>query len=79
MESSGNWDNQQQYKAILEAAMVSTPEGFTDNSTISPSQYVIVKNPGARKSIRKFSEALEVKYKTPVRRLCAELFQPQMG
>ena len=29
-------DNQQQLKDILEAAMVSTPEGFTNNSPISP-------------------------------------------
>ena len=29
-------DNQQQFKGILEAYMVSTPEGFTNNSPISP-------------------------------------------
>ena len=32
----GKCDNQQQFKDILEAAMVSTIEGFTDNSPISP-------------------------------------------
>ena len=31
------------YRAILEAAMVSTTKEFTDNSPMSPSQYVIVK------------------------------------
>ena len=29
--------------------MVSTPEGVTDNSSMSPSQYVTVKKPSARK------------------------------
>ena len=37
-------DNQQQQKAIFEASMVSTNEGFTDNIPMSPSQYVTVKN-----------------------------------
>ena len=37
---SGKCDDQQQYKFIFEAAMVSTPRGFTDNSLMSPSQYV---------------------------------------
>ena len=30
-KSSVKCDDQQQYKAIIESAMVSTPEGFTDN------------------------------------------------
>ena len=29
---AGKCDDQQQYKAIIEAAMVSTPEGFYDKS-----------------------------------------------
>ena len=32
----GKCDGQQQFKDILEADMVSTTEGFTDNSPISP-------------------------------------------
>ena len=32
---SGKCDDQQQYKTIIEAAMVSTPEVFTDNSPMS--------------------------------------------
>ena len=36
-------DGQQQYKAILEASMVSIPEVFTDNSPMSPTQSVPVK------------------------------------
>ena len=38
-KSSGKCDYKQHYKAILEAAMVYIPEGFTDNIPISPSQY----------------------------------------
>ena len=51
--------------------MVSTPEGFTVNRPMSPSQYVMVKKPSARKSLRQFLYTLEVKYKTAVRRFCA--------
>ena len=35
-KQAGKCDNKQQFKDITEAAMVSTPEGFTDNSPISP-------------------------------------------
>ena len=34
--SAGICENQQQYKYILEVAMVSTPEIFTDNSPMPP-------------------------------------------
>ena len=45
---------QQHSKDIIESAMVSNPERFTDNSTMSPSQYVTVKNPCARKPPQQF-------------------------
>ena len=48
-KSSGKCDDQQQYKDIIKEIMVSTPEGFTDKSPISPSQSVTVKTPSARK------------------------------
>ena len=35
-KKAGKCDNQQKFKDILEAAMVYTLEGFTDNSPISP-------------------------------------------
>ena len=41
---NGKYDDQQKYKAIFEAAMVSAPDGFTENSPIPPSQYVTLKN-----------------------------------
>ena len=59
----GKCDNQNQYKAILEAAMVSTTERFTENSPISPGPYVTVKNNGVIKSLRLFTELFYVKIK----------------
>ena len=41
---SGKCDYQQQYKAILEAEMVSTPEVLTDNSPIQPGPFVTIKS-----------------------------------
>ena len=65
------YDNHQPYKAIIEAEMVSTPEGGTDNITIFPSQSVTVKIPSARKSLHQFLEALDVKHINSVHRLGA--------
>ena len=54
--------------AIIEAAMVSTPEGFTNSSTMAPNLYVYNKKPSAIKSLHKFTETLDVKHKTDVNR-----------
>ena len=70
-KSSGKCDEQQQYKAIIEAAMKSTYEGFNDNSLMSYGSYVPVKQPNAREFLCKFSETLGVKPKTDFHRLCA--------
>ena len=35
-KTSGKWDYQEQSKEIIEESMVSTPEGFTNKSTMSP-------------------------------------------
>ena len=43
----GKWDDQQQFKDILEDAMVSTTEGFIDNNTTSPMKSTPVKKPSA--------------------------------
>ena len=45
--------------------MVSNPGGFTDNSPISSSQYVIVKIPNPIKSLRQFLDALDIKHWFP--------------
>ena len=51
--------------------MVSTPEVFNDKSPIPYGPPVPVKQSNARKSIHQFSETLDIKPKTDVRRLCA--------
>ena len=56
---------------MIEAAMVSTTEVFNDNITMSYEQYILFKNPSMRKSLCQFSEILEIKRKTDLRRLCA--------
>ena len=43
-KTSCKCDDQQQYKTILEAVMVSTTEGCTDNSPMTPNQYYPTKN-----------------------------------
>ena len=70
-KSAGKCDDQQQYKAIIVSSMVSTTEVFNDNSPMSPSQYMNVKNPIAINSLHQFLDTLEVKPKTDVRMFCA--------
>ena len=67
--SSGRFDAKQQYKAIIEEAMVSSPEVFTDNSPMLPGPSVPIKNPSALKSLHKFLEALYVRQNISVHRL----------
>ena len=59
-------DNQKQFKDILEVAMVSTPEGFTNNSPISPMTPTPVKKQSARKSLCLFNTIIDVKNKTAI-------------
>ena len=53
-------------KDIIQAAMVSTPGGFTDDSPISPITSTPVKKPRAQKSMCLFTNILEVKKVLPV-------------
>ena len=53
-------DKQQQFKDILKSAMVSTSEGFTNNSPISPRTSSPVKKPSAQKSLCQFTNILDV-------------------
>ena len=64
---SGKCDNQQQFKDICESDMVSTPEGFTNESPISPITSTPVKKPRAGKSLCLFTKILYVKRKTFIR------------
>ena len=65
----GKFDDQQQYKAILEASMFSTPEELTDKIPLSPDQSEPAKNTSARKLLRKLSDLLDIKPKTAVLRI----------
>ena len=56
---------------MIEAELVSRPEGCTDNSMITPNPYVSSKNSSARKSLPQFTETLDVKHKTAVCRFSA--------
>ena len=56
-----------QFKAIIEESMVSTPDIFIYNSPMSHGPPTIVKKFSARKSLRIFTEVLDVKNKTYVR------------
>ena len=58
-KQAGKCDYQQQFKDIIEAVMVSTPEGFTNYSPISPSTSTLVKKPSARKSLCMFTNVLK--------------------
>ena len=68
---AGKCDDQQQIKDILEADMVSTPEGLTNISTRSPMTSTPVKKPSARKSLCLFTNILDVKEKIAIRRVKA--------
>ena len=52
--------------------MVSTPERFTDNSSISPGPPMIVKKYSARKSLCLFTEVLDFKKRTAFFRVGAD-------
>ena len=74
-QHAGKCDDQQNLKDILEAALLSTPEGVTDNilnvhMTSSP-----VKKPSARKSLFLFTKILHVKPKTAKPRFVAVKFR----
>ena len=62
-------DKQQNLKDIIDAAMVSTPDGVTDNSPNVPMTSTPVKKPSARKSLCLFTNILDVKPKTAKRRI----------
>ena len=64
---AGKCDNQQKFKDILEAAMVSTTELFTNNRIRSPMTPAPFKKPSAIKSLCIFANILDVKNKTATR------------
>ena len=64
-------DDQQNLKDIIDAAILSTPEGVTDNSTNVHMTSKPVKKPSARKSLWLFTNILDVKPTTAKRRFVA--------
>ena len=70
-KSSGKCNYKLHFKDNIESWMVSNTERFTDNSPITPGTPIIVKKRSARKSLRLFTEVLDVKNKTTVRRIGA--------
>ena len=60
-------DYQQNLKDVLDAAMVSTPEGVTDNSLNMPLTSTLFKKPSASKSVCSFTNIFNVKPKTEKR------------
>ena len=61
-------DNKQNLKDIIDADILSTPEGVTDNSPNMPMISTPVKKPSASKSLCLFTNILDVKPKTTKRR-----------
>ena len=71
-QHAGKCDDQQNLKDVLDATMVSTPEGVTNNSPNVPMTSTPVKKPSARKSLCLFTNILDVKLKIAKRRVGSE-------
>ena len=70
-QHAGKCDNQENIKDILDATMVSTPDGVTDDTTTMPITSTSVKKRSARKSLCLFINILNVKKNTSKRRIGA--------
>ena len=68
---AGKCDNQKQFKYIIKAAMVYTPEGFTYNSPISTMTSTPIKILIGIKSLCLFTNILDAKNKTSTRQVGA--------
>ena len=71
-QNAGKCDDQQNLKDILDAAMVSTPEEITYDSTNVAMTSTPVKKPSTRKSLCLFTNIFDVKNKTEKRHVGAE-------
>ena len=70
-QHAGKSDDQQNLKDIIDADILSTLEGFTDNSPNVHMKSSPVKKPSARKSLCLFTNILDVKPKTSKRSFVA--------
>ena len=69
MHHASKCDYHKNLKDILDAAMVSTTEGFTDESPSFPMKKITVKKPRARKSLCLFTNKIDVLKKTAKHRV----------
>ena len=60
-KQAGKCEDQIKFKDIIEAAMVSTPEEFTNNSPLSPRTSTPIKKPSAQKSLCMITNVLDAK------------------
>ena len=74
-QHAGKCDNQQNFKDIIDAAIISTPEGVTDNSSNVHMTSTPVNKPSARKALCLFTNILAVKPTTAKRRFVAAKFR----
>ena len=65
-QHAGKCDDQQKFKDILEADIVSNPEEITDDSPIFPMTQTTVKKPSASKSLRLFTNIFDIKKRTAI-------------
>ena len=70
-QHAGKCDDQQNLKDIIDAAILSTPEGVTDNSPNVHMTSTPVKKPSSRKSLCLFTKKLDVQPKTAKRHFVA--------
>ena len=68
---AGTYEYQEQYKAIIETALVSTPARCTNNSPMTPNPSVYNKKHSARKPLWQFTDTFGVKHKNDVCRFCS--------
>ena len=74
-QHAGKCDDQQNLKYIIDADILSTPEGVTDNSPNVNITSTSVKKPSARKSLCLFTNILAVKPTTAKRRFVAAKYR----
>ena len=63
-QHAGKCDNKEDFKDILDADMVSTPQGVTDKSPNVPMTSTPVKKPSAMKLLFIFTNIFDIKKKT---------------
>ena len=74
-QHAGKCDDKKNLKYIIDAAILSTPEGVTDNSTNVHMTSISFKKPSARKLLCLFTNILDVQPKTAKRRFVAEKYR----